>query len=139
VEAIKVVAELGEGVTQGGAHLQDERFIGVQFAIWEEGDGVIHLIKLLHNPNQGQVVTTHQVRLHGWGIRNHQIKVKEVVARVWAIPVGLAGGLRCQWGRGGGLGGWRGWDGKGDQGRGINQHQFGRRGEGGCQWRGGRC
>ncbi len=76
------------------------------FAVWEEGDGVIHLIQLLHNPNQGQAVTTHQVRPHSWGIRNHQIKVKEVVVRVWAILVGLAGGLRCQWGRGRGLRGW---------------------------------
>jgi len=58
--------------------------------------------------DQGQVVTAHQVRAHSWGIQNHQVKVKKVVARVWAILAELAGGLRCQWGRGGSLGGWQG-------------------------------
>jgi len=40
------------------------------------------------------VVISNHVRVHGEGIRDHQIKIKEVVTRVWARWIELMGGLR---------------------------------------------
>jgi len=45
------------------------------FSIGEEGDGVVNLVQLFYYTDQGQAVASHQVRTHGEGIRDHQIKI----------------------------------------------------------------
>jgi len=51
-ETIKIVAELGEGVPQGGTIFENLRFLRKGEAIGEKGDGAVNLVKFVHGACQ---------------------------------------------------------------------------------------
>jgi len=112
-EAIKVGTELGEGGAQGGTKFQYQGFIREGLSKGEEGNGRVHLEELIHEVDQGLAVTGHHIFACKFCIWDHQVKVEEVLVRVWARQEGGLGVLgssrglgweRSCWGKGG-LGG----------------------------------
>ncbi len=111
LEAIKVGTELGEGGAQGGSKFQYQGCIRGGLAKGEEGNGRVHLEELIHEGDQGLMVTSHHIFAHKFCIWDHQVKVEEVLARVWARQEGGLGGVlgssrglgwgRSCWGKGG--------------------------------------
>jgi len=129
METIKVGAELREGFSQSGAHLENVAFRGLGEAKGEEGDCVIHLEQCLHYPGEGEAVTAHMVQACCLGIRHYQVKVEDMCTWIRA-QLGLFGGLAgkgfgCWGGKGftnrGRRGGGRG-RGGGSKGRGVDLH-----------------
>jgi len=76
MEAVKIIAKLGEGVPKGGTKLEDCRFLREGKAKREKGDGAIHLVEFVHGAYQGAAVAIHMVQAHCFGIGNNQIKVQ---------------------------------------------------------------
>ncbi len=75
-ETVKILPQLGESVPQSGARFEDLSFVREGETIGKEGDGAIHLKKLIQGADQRVAVTTHMIQPHGFGIGDDHVKVE---------------------------------------------------------------